>query len=126
MVYGVVRQSGGYVRVESKPGEGSTFRIYVPAVAESTPAVNPVESAGVPPGGSETILYAEDDSCVRILLSGYLKTLGYSVLAATDGVDAMDVARRHTGAIHLLLSDLVMPNAGGRELAAELRQTDPN
>jgi two-component system cell cycle sensor histidine kinase/response regulator CckA len=125
MVYGVVRQSGGHIRVESKPGEGSTFRIYLPAVAGASQPQHIVQTPGTPPRGCETILYAEDDHCVRVLFAGYLKTLGYRVLTATDGQEALDLARHHTGSIHLLLSDLVMPNVGGRELAAELRRTDP-
>ena len=122
--YGVVRQSGGYIQVESRPGNGSTFRVYLPSVAEVEP-VRAAPTPATPPGGSETILFGEDEQSVRKLIGSQLEILGYRVLTAFDGVNAIQVAQAHTGTIDLLLTDLVMPKLGGRELAGELRKTLP-
>ena len=121
-VYGVVKQCGGHIQVESHPGKGTTFYIYLPRVeqpvTEEQAAVRTVS-----PGGSETILVAEDEAPVREPIVMYLKRLGYRVLAAPDGVTALDTARKHSEPIHLLLSDLVLPGMGGRELAEILGKT---
>jgi PAS domain S-box-containing protein len=125
LVYGVVRQSGGQVRVESNRGRGTTFKVYLPRVSD--PESTPSEKATGPPAAKErkTILYAEDDDSVRVLVSTYLTRIGYNVLTAADGVIAKQIAQSHPGAIHLLLTDLIMPNMGGRELAEELRNILP-
>jgi PAS domain S-box-containing protein len=128
VVYGVVRQSGGYISLESEPGKGTTFRIWLPRLAAtSDPA--PVYDLPTPrtlPRGSETILVAEDDPAIRRLMVRALEGLGYCVLSAADGVAAMSVAQSHAGGIHILLSDLVMPALGGRELAATLQSMVPD
>jgi CheY-like chemotaxis protein len=93
----------------------------------SDPESTPSEKATGPPAAKErkTILYAEDDDSVRVLVSTYLTRIGYNVLTAADGVIAKQIAQSHPGAIHLLLTDLIMPNMGGRELAEELRNILP-
>jgi PAS domain S-box-containing protein len=124
VVYGVVRQSGGYIRLESEPGEGTTFRIFLPRVAPREASAHEPARPEAPPRGSETILFAEDDAAVRRLVAGYLENLGYRVLTAQDGVEAMKVAQS-SREIRLLLTDFVMPTVGGRELAARLKSADP-
>jgi CheY-like chemotaxis protein len=120
MAYGVVRQSGGYIQVESQPGQGSTFKIYLKR-ADGVEAKREDAAAQLPSyGGCETVLLAEDEESVRNLMAGHLRSLGYKVLAANDGISAVEIARSHTGRIDLLISDLVMPRMGGQELAETL------
>jgi signal transduction histidine kinase len=114
-VYGVVEQHGGHIAVHSAPGQGATFRVYLPRVDERAPQMTTVQ--GTRPTGSETILVAEDDPAVRALASDMLREYGYTVLTAADGEDALRVAERHDAPIHLLLTDLMMPRMTGLELA---------
>jgi signal transduction histidine kinase len=114
-VYGVVEQHGGHISVDSVPGEGTTFRIHLPRVAEPEPQA--AAPSGPPRAGSETILLAEDDPAVRALACDMLREHGYTVLTAADGEDALRVAERYTGPIHLLLTDVMMPRKNGMELA---------
>jgi PAS domain S-box-containing protein len=124
-VYGVVRQSGGQIVVSSEPGHGARFTIYFPhADAPPDAAVTPIASVDVP-GGRETILVVEDEEAVRSLTCQVLRTRGYRVLEARHGAEALDVVARHPAAIDLLLTDLVMPQLGGRELVAKLAPTRP-
>jgi len=114
-VYGVVEQHGGHIAVESAPGRGTTFRVHLPRVSEPEPRT--VTPPDAPRTGSETILVAEDDPAVRALASDMLAEHGYTVLTAADGADALRVAERHAGPIHLLLTDVMMPRMNGLELA---------
>jgi PAS domain S-box-containing protein len=125
MAYGIVKQSGGYIFVESKPGEGCAFKIYLPRVAAPEPFFAMAAPANALPRGTETILLAEDESSVRELIGAYLESLGYHVLAAANGMAGIALARSYPETIHLLLTDFVMPKLGGRELAGELRKTAP-
>ena len=126
VVYGVIRQSGGAVRLESEVGVGTTFRIYLPRVADE-PAREPEPPARPAlPRGSETILFAEDDSGIRNLVTRALESLGYRILSAPDGAAAITLAESCSTAVQMLLTDLVMPNLGGRELASRLRDTNPD
>jgi PAS domain S-box-containing protein len=123
-VYGVVKQSDGFIWVHSVPGQGTTFEIYFPRA--SAPA--DTRRAAAPPtftGGSETILFVEDDPGVRELISEFLSAKGYHVLTATNGVSALELVRSFTGTIDLLVSDLCMPKMGGIELAAQLKGSRP-
>jgi PAS domain S-box-containing protein len=120
-VYGIVTQSGGAIRVDSEPGQGATFTIELPRV--DAPA-DPARDAGVAsaaPHGSETVLLVEDEPEVRGLARDILHQQGYTVLEAADGDEALHVGREHGGPIHLLVTDVVMPQMGGRELADRLR-----
>ncbi len=125
MAYGIVKQSGGHIRVESQPGEGATFTMYLPQVAPPQAIAAAPAPLALPLRGSETILLAEDESAVRELLGSFLQHLGYRVLRAADGMAAIAVAEGFSGTIHLLLSDFVMPRLGGRELAGVLRKVTP-
>ncbi|WP_447975046.1 ATP-binding protein [Nitrospira sp. Kam-Ns4a] len=125
-VYGIVRQSGGYIFVYSEPGKGSTFKIYLPRVDE---AVEPEPAALADPGlprGNETILLVEDEPGVRMLVRDTLELQGYTVLEARHGIEALVLSSRHPGPVHLLLTDVVMPQMSGREVAAQLLAARPD
>jgi len=124
--YSVVEQSGGVIRAASEPGRGTTVSIYLPRHADPlAPAPSPTPAATGAPGGSETILLAEDDEPLRRLVAGLLAERGYRVLAAADGAAALELAGRRAEPIHLLLADVVMPGMTGPELAAALRPVRP-
>jgi two-component system, cell cycle sensor histidine kinase and response regulator CckA len=126
-VYGVVKQSGGYVWVYSEPGRGTSFKIYLPRIEERTvPAGREgVTETSPPQRGSETILLVEDEKGVRELARDYLTTTGYTVVEAEDGHTALELAAMHVGPIHLLLTDVVMPGISGKELAERVGQIRP-
>jgi len=124
-VYGIVKQSGGYVWVYSEPGRGATFKIYLPRVEAPADAVAAVTPEPPVAGGRETVLLAEDDPSVRAIVADVLTQKGYRVLRANDGQAALEMARAQAGAIHLLVTDIVMPGMTGRELAEALRAERP-
>jgi PAS domain S-box-containing protein len=123
-VYGVVKQSGGYVDIYSAPGAGTTFKIYLPRVDEAIKAESPAGTA-TSFTGNETILLAEDETSLRTLTRNTLELYGYKVLEAKDGVEALQVSDAYKGPIDLLLTDMVMPGMGGRALATELVRRRP-
>jgi CheY-like chemotaxis protein len=119
-VYGIVRQSGGGISVESRPGEGATFKVYLLRADEKITAELPKSSQERATRGSETILLVEDDEMFRELLAEVLEACGYTVLAAAEPAAALEIRERHNGEIHLLVSDMVMPGMSGSELARQL------
>jgi two-component system, cell cycle sensor histidine kinase and response regulator CckA len=125
LVYGVVKQSGGYIDLFSSPGSGTTFKIYLPRVDEASESEKTSPDTRPSLVGSETILLAEDETSLRTLTRNTLQSCGYTVLEANDGVEALQVSRRHAGTIDLLLTDVVMPGMGGRALAQELNCERP-
>jgi PAS domain S-box-containing protein len=128
-VYGIVKQSGGYIWVYSEVGRGTTFKIYLPRVASTGEAAaqvaTPVEYRKVEPG-TETILLVEDEANLRYLARQYLEKQGYKVIEAADGAVAMQIAVAHEAMIHLLLTDVIMPGMNGRELAQRISEIRPN
>ena len=125
VVRSVVAQSGGHVTVQSELGRGSTFRVFFPVVeqAEHTPAAKKTEE--VTPRGTETVLLVEDSRGVRIVLRDYLESAGYSVLEPETLGQVLELAQKHPGPIHLLLTDMVMPGMGGAELARQIKSVRP-
>jgi len=124
-VYGIVKQSEGFIWVYSEPGTGTTFKIYLPQVqgAERWPKTSPLTTRMQ--RGSETILLVEDEEVVRELVGKLLPVNGFTVLAARNGSEALAICQQHKGPIHLLLTDVVMPQMSGRQLAAHLSKLHP-
>ncbi len=123
-VYGIVRQSNGHIGVHSEPGHGATFRAYLPA-AKGVPEHEPAAAKTPPPTGSETILLCEDDERVRDLTEQILQSAGYTVIVARSGDHALKLASAHEGPIHMLITDVIMPNMHGKALARELTSRWP-
>jgi CheY-like chemotaxis protein len=124
MAYGIVKQHNGYITCYSELGAGTTFRIYLPAVDALAEPVS-VSSVELPPGGTETILLAEDDEPVRVLTSSLLESFGYTVITAHDGKEALVQFHTHRAAIQLVLLDVIMPGMNGREVCEEMRKSAP-
>jgi len=125
-VYGIVKQTGGDIWVYSEPGQGTTFKLYFPRVAEPVTESSGGDGSPEKQSGGETILVVEDEKSVRELTVRILRQLGYTILTAASGVEALEVSQAHTGTIDLLLTDVVMPNMSGRQLADSLTQNRPD
>jgi two-component system cell cycle sensor histidine kinase/response regulator CckA len=124
-VYGFVKQSGGYVWVQSEPGMGSTFTIYLPLAQDAVPRPHAHDGVTALARGAETILLVEDEESLRTLTRSQLEDSGYTVLEANCGSEAIRIARQHRGPIHLLLTDVVMPGMNGRVVAENLTASRP-
>jgi PAS domain S-box-containing protein len=124
MVYGIVKQSGGSIRVYSEPRRGTMFRIYLPQADEAL-TEDEVKAEAPLAQGTETILVVEDEEPLRILVAGVLQNSGYTVLQASEGKEALEIAKQH-GPIDLLITDVVMPRMSGRELADLIRAILPD
>ena len=124
-MYGIVQQSGGYIWVYSEVGRGTTFKLYFPRVDAPVETPAPPREAGTL-AGTETILLAEDDELLRPLSKSLLEKLGYTVLGAPNADRALAVASEYAGPIQLLVADVVMPGASGRELARRLAHVRPD
>ena len=125
IVYGIVKQSGGHIAVESKPKEGTTFRVYFPRVEHAVESVVPQPAVAQPITGNETILLVEDDESLRHLVSYLLQRWGYRVLEAGHGKEALQTLEQHAGSIHLLLTDIVLPGLSGYRLWEQVKALHP-
>jgi two-component system, cell cycle sensor histidine kinase and response regulator CckA len=124
-VYGIVKQSGGHISVESAPGEGARFSIYLPRVKEAATAKNWEKKSAPPARGNETILLVEDAAPLREVTREFLKEAGYAVLEAADAADALETAERYSAEISLLVTDVVLPGINGHALAERLMLRRP-
>lgn len=123
-VYGIIKQNNGFINVYSEPGEGTTFKLYLPRTEEEVPIIEEKQSEGIP-RGSETILLVEDEKEVRDVIVKMLSKLGYLVLEAEEGEDALNICKKYHGDVHLLLTDVVMPKMSGSELATQVKGCCP-
>jgi PAS domain S-box-containing protein len=126
MVYGTIKQSGGHIEVETAPGRGTTFHIYLPLHREASAAGAPEDGSSDLPRGAETVLVVEDEEGVRDFARRVLERCGYRVLEAASGAEALGIAAGHPGTIDLLATDVVMPGANGRVLAEQLSGVRPD
>jgi len=124
-IYGIVKQSKGHIAVYSEPGVGSTFKIYLPSLDKSAPLA-PVRHAGTTPRGTATILLVEDEAPLRVLAAESLKRLGYTVLQAGNGLEALAVSDQHLGNLDIVVTDIVMPRMGGVEMVERLKPKRAN
>jgi two-component system cell cycle sensor histidine kinase/response regulator CckA len=124
MVYGIVKQSGGFVWVYSEPGQGTSFKLYLPRVGLLPEARGPLADGSIP-RGVETVLVVEDDEMVRLLTARLLASRGYAPIEARNGDEALALVRAHPGQIQLVVSDVVMPELGGAEFARRLAELQP-
>lgn len=123
--YGIVKQSGGSIEVESLPGSGTTFRVYLPIVEEAISPRRAPENSTPVVGGSETVLLAEDQPSIRNVLCEFLEAKGYKILQAQNGSQALEIAKGYTGSIDVLVTDVIMPQLRGIELAKSVAEIHP-
>jgi len=124
-VYGIVKQSGGYVWVYSEAGKGATFKIYLPSVEEEVVPQEPKPVSSALPRGTETVLLVEDEEGVRDLAKEYLEICGYKVLVADEGPAAIEIVSKYSGPIDLMMTDIVMPGISGSDLAKKIESLRP-
>ena len=126
MVYGIVKQSGGNIWVYSEPDKGTTFKVYLPRVTERPDPIKDRRPARKPTSGTETLLVVEDEPGVRKLICSILRHRGYDILEAAGGKQALALCESHAGPIHLLITDVVMPEMDGRELSDRVATLRPD
>jgi len=124
-VHGIVHQSGGDIRVETEPGKGSSFHVFLPRLADAGDEAEPHPAVASADHGTEVLLLVEDEESIREPAAEILESRGYLVLPARDGAEALAVARAHAGAIDLMITDVVMPGMNGNQLAEKLRASRP-
>jgi two-component system, cell cycle sensor histidine kinase and response regulator CckA len=124
-VYGIVKQSGGFIWVYSELGKGTSFKIYLPRLDQREDQIGVPHNPGEVPMGTETVLLTEDEQDVREIAREFLESGGYSVIEAKDGAEAIELAAKHRGKIQLLVTDMVMPGMTGQELAVKLQSEHP-
>src|ERR1051325_2254435 len=124
-VYGIVKRAGGFISVESEPGRGTSFKIYLPRVDEPIAPAVTLAAAAEPRRGTETVLVVEDAASVRVVTRQVLERYGYVVLEAPNGETALRLAAKHHGPIQLLVTDVIMPGLSGRQLAGQLAPLRP-
>ncbi|MDF1592934.1 MAG: ATP-binding protein [Desulfobacterales bacterium] len=125
-VFGIVKQNDGFINVYSEPGKGTTFKIYLPPYAGKDLKIKAKEMTELPSGHGETVMIVEDETSILKLAQRLLAGLGYNVLAASTPGEAVTLAEEHAGEIHLLFTDVVMPEMNGRELSEQLHTLYPN
>jgi CheY-like chemotaxis protein len=123
--YGVAKQNGGHIALEPQDGPGTTFALYLPLVGEPPEAPHPADSVRPVQPGNETVLFVEDDDLLRHLTVAELASHGYRLIEASNGEEALRAATEHTGPIHLLVTDVVMPQMGGVEMSRLFRESRP-
>jgi CheY-like chemotaxis protein len=124
-VYGIVKQSGGFITLDSEPGRGTTFGIYFPGLPSTSAAQATSSSVGRLARGNETILLVEDEDAVRSMIRIVLGNAGYTVIDASNGTEALRIANEESKQIHLLITDVVMPEMSGRDLVERLARQRP-
>jgi two-component system cell cycle sensor histidine kinase/response regulator CckA len=124
-IYGIVKQNNGFIWVYSEPGEGSTFKIYLPKVKRDVKEEEKEQTTVENLSGSEIVLIVEDDTSIRKLAQKSLQPHGYRVLVAENGEDALRISKEHEGTIDLMITDVVMPKMGGKETAERLKTLHP-
>ena len=124
-VHGIVKQSGGHIWLYSEPGQGTTFKIHLPREDAPAEKETPAAAAAPPPRGSETVLLVEDEDSLREIVRECLEDAGYTVLDAGSGARALEASASHSGPLHLVITDVVMPGMGGREVVERLQAARP-
>ncbi|MGB7630588.1 MAG: ATP-binding protein, partial [Candidatus Deferrimicrobium sp.] len=125
MVYGIVKQHNGFIHLYSEPGQGTTFKVYLPAIEAQPDAVPTIRREEIVRGGTETILLAEDEEAIRALAERILTGFGYTVLVARNGEEAVEIFRQHKEIV-LAVLDVVMPRKGGKEAFEAMHKANPN